>query len=329
MDAEKEITITHDQIILSELERGILNALLYFDIFNYPLTKKELWNFCQTQIILPEVFNETLAFLLKKELINKVKNFYFVTQNISIVERRITGNFLAEKFILTAEKYSRIISKFPFVRAVFISGSLSKGYMDEKSDIDYFIITKPGRLWICRTLLVLFKKIFLFNSHKYFCVNYFIDENNLEIHDKNIFTATELVTLIPMINQELFEKFVSQNTWTNNFFPNNHSLNNKLTAKKKNVLKKYLEKILNGSTGNKLDDFCLKITLNFWKKKFNHFNQEDFKDALRSKKDVSKHHPNKFQEKVLTLFDEKIKQFEKSHHVSLGTFKVLETSFYQ
>ena len=85
---------------------------------------------------------------------------------------------------------------FPFVRGVFLSGSISKGFMSESDDIDYFIITAPGRLWLTRTLLILFKKIFLFNSFRNFCLNYFIDSENLYIPEHNRYTATEIVFLI-------------------------------------------------------------------------------------------------------------------------------------
>jgi predicted nucleotidyltransferase len=333
MKNARPVTIDAERQNLCESEYGILNTLIYFDIFKYPLTKDEIQEYCHSKIHTSKEINEGLDFLVTKKFVNCSGGFYFVNDNFSIVERRINGNLLAEKFNSIAKKYSRIISKFPFVRAVFISGSLSKGYMDKESDIDYFIITAPGRLWLSRTLLVLFKKIFLLNSHKYFCVNYFIDENNLEIPDKNIFTAMELVTLVPMINNELFEKFLEANTWTGNFLPNAGSLNNKIKEKKRNFSRRsssgnfkfYWEKFFSGSIGNKLDDFCLKITLKYWKKKFIHFSKEDFKNALRSKKDVSKHHPNKFQEKVLALYEEKIKQFEKKHLISLSPKEPLRT----
>ena len=97
-----------------------------------------------------------------------------------------------------ALRNARLIFHFPFTRAIMISGSLSKNYADEASDVDYFIIVKPGRLWIARTLLIIYKRIFLMNSKKYFCVNYFIDEDHLEIEEKNLFTAVELTTLIPI-----------------------------------------------------------------------------------------------------------------------------------
>ena len=40
---------------------------------------------------------------------------------------------------------------------------------------------------------------------KNFCINYFVDSENLEIQEKNIFTATELVTLLPTFGREMYE----------------------------------------------------------------------------------------------------------------------------
>jgi len=73
---------------------------------------------------------------------------------------------------------------------------------------------------VCRAFLTLYKKLVLGNSHRNFCLNYFIDSNNLEIPDKNIFTATEVAFLIPMYNYTLYENFICMNNWFRREFPN-------------------------------------------------------------------------------------------------------------
>lgn len=135
------------------------------------------------------------------------------------MDRRLEGNQLASQRMTDARKYASIAANFPFVRAV-LSGSLSKHVMKPDSDIDFFIITAPEKLWVCRALLTAYKKLLLGNSHRNFCLNYFIDSNNLEIPDKNIFTATEIVFLLPMYNYSLYEKFMAKNKWVDTEFPN-------------------------------------------------------------------------------------------------------------
>src|SRR5699024_223499 len=111
------------------------------------------------------------------------QDYYTIQKNIEeLVKRRIKGNETARKKMAGAINAGKIISKFPFVEFVGISGSISKNYADKNSDYDFFIITTKNRLWICRTLLHVFKKCtFLVGYQHNFCMNYFIDTDALEL----------------------------------------------------------------------------------------------------------------------------------------------------
>ena len=214
---------------------------------------------------------------------------------------------------------SRWISMFPFVRAVFLSGSISKNYMDETTDIDYFIITEPGRLWLARTMLILFKKIFLLNSFKYFCINYLIDSDHLEIEEKNLFTATELVTLVPIYGEQHYHHFRDANTWADRFYPNFPIRDTGNVLKTRlGLVKRAMESPLSGSFGEWLDKFCMNRTVRYWDRKFEGFNPIDFKVAFKSRSYVSKHHPGSFQQKVLQAHAQGVRDFEARHNLSLS-----------
>ncbi|NJM79247.1 MAG: nucleotidyltransferase domain-containing protein [Flavobacterium sp.] len=193
-----------------------------------------------------------------------------------------------------------MIRYFPFIEGIAISGSLSKGYFDENSDVDYFIITKPNHLWTCRTFLVLFKKIFLLNSKKYFCMNYFISSEHLEIEEKNIFTATEIATLIPLHGDKIFQDFFEKNNWYQNFIPNKKTNTENLISFKKSKITAFSEYFYSGFIGKAIEKTSFKLTLYFWKIKFRKkMSSEDFALAFKSSKKVSKHHPSNFQKKVI------------------------------
>lgn len=303
---------------LSHTDSMVIKVLLYFDVFNYPLLKDEIFSFLPVNNFGKEELVTSLNFLVNENYISYYEGYYFLHKpDNSHIQRRIKGNIAAVKMMKTARRFSRLIGYFPFVRCVCISGSLSKGYIDKDADIDYFIITKPGRLWIARTLLVLFKKIFLLNYRKYFCVNYFIDEDHLEIQDKNIFTATELVTLIPMNNLHLFYKFIESNHWVNRFLPNYNMYNFKNILTEKSYFKTIFEKLLNGTFGEWLDTRFMHLTINRWKNKFPNFNEEEFELSMRSRKYVSKHHPNNFQKRVISKLEENKRQFETQFELHL------------
>ncbi len=303
---------------LNLLSRNILRSLLYFDIFKHPLKAAEIFQGCTEPSASLSDIEEELKSLLNQNLVTQQKGFFFLENNERYVLRRLAGEAKASKALKIASRFSKLISMFPYVRGIYISGSLSKGYMDHETDIDYFIVTKPCRLWLSRSLLVLFKKIFLLNSRKYFCVNYFVDDESLRIPDKNFFTATELAFIIPTYNYELYLQLMDRNRWIRNYYPHFPLRENTgVLPVKKSTVKKLLEFLFNGSFGEKLDTFFFRITLNHWKNKFLHFDENTFDHRLRSRKNVSKHHPNGFQEKILNSWEEKIDAFEIKYGVEL------------
>jgi len=295
-------TVDSETICLNSEQVAVYGCVYYFDIFKYPLKQSEIFEFAGKSILQKDIEN-TLEVLVALDIISTCKGFYFLHgKNQARIETRTIAEQRFQKKKKTIKRFGKLISKFPFVESVSISGSCSKGILDAEGDVDYFIITAPNRVWLCRTLLIAFKKMFLFNSKKYFCVNYFIDVDHLEILDKNTFVAAEICTLIPLNNEGLFQKFLKVNDWTMQFFPNKQNYNPAFLKERKpqKYLSLLIELLLNNGFGNLLDKWCFLLTLNKWMKKFPDFSKEDFDLNLRSKKNVSKHHPRGYQKIVLT-----------------------------
>ena len=303
--------------IAKKIVLTVLKPLLYFSLFQYPLTENEIFLFSEIRDI--KKVRTELQSLVDDEVIYFIEGFYCCQNNPELIKRRLRGNKNAQTIFKKAQQVSKFISKFPYVEGVGISGALSKGFYDEDGDIDFFIITAPKRLWIARTLLILYKKIFLLNNKKYFCVNYFIASNALEIEEKNRFTATELVTLIPMFGNKRFQEFYKNNTWAFQFMPNvtaTQALDN-LAEISKPVGTRLIEKILNTKLGDVLDTLFLRITYKKWKVKFNAMDKRHFDIALKSTPNVSKHHPSNFQKKVIERLNKKYQDYQNNHHIDL------------
>lgn len=282
--------------------------MAYFDVFNHPLTLAEIINLNSNQYNVSE-YQQVLNKLVEDNICYS-KNEYYSIQNCieKLINDRRTKEQEAKKYLSRLHFFVGLISKFPFVRAIAISGSLSKGVMYKDGDIDYFIVTAPRRLWITRTMLVLFKKVFLLNSKKYFCVNYFVDENNLKIIDENIFTAVEITYLLPVFNKQLIENLKAKNKWTYSYFPNfKHPIQLTFDNDKKRTTKG-IEFLFYEKLANHLDLWLMKMTFKRWQKKFSHFNRHKFELTMRTNRGISKHHPQDFQNKVLNEFQQKIEK---------------------
>jgi len=301
-------------IALSKLQFAVYSCIAYFDVFNYPLKPEQVFEFLNFKTDQSQV-NIILNELIELKLLTGSNGFYYLENANS---EHITKRIRSEKRFLekqkTIKRYANFISRFPFVESVCISGSCSKGLLDADGDVDYFIITSPQKLWLCRSILIAFKKIFLLNSRKYFCINYLVDSNNLQIPDENIFVATEIKTLIPVSNKKQFDNFLNANNWTNNFLVNRSNYDTSFLNEKpkKKYLFRTVELLLNGKLGESLEKKCFELTLSSWEKKFPGFSKEEFDLNLRSRKNVSKHHPRGFQQKVLLELNkrlEKVKTF--------------------
>ncbi|MFN0274520.1 MAG: hypothetical protein ACKVPJ_02145 [Chitinophagales bacterium] len=299
------------------VRNAVLRPLLYFDIFNYPLTIPEIVQFAPVALNGLSPVENILDELTEAFLVFKFGEFYSLRNDPLMIERRKNGNALAAKVLQKALRRSRLIHRFPFVRSVNISGSLSKNYFDETTDFDFFIITKVNRLWLCRMVLTIYKKLFLLNSRKYFCINYYVDTTDLEIPDRNIFTAMEIITLKNQTGEKYYRKFQNANNWTKEYFPNHFQEYSGVEKENNGYLKKILEKILGARLGDILDDFAFFLTVKFLKKRYSHMHIDELNVSMRTKKHTSKHHPQGFQFKVLKAYQEKCRDFEQQHDIIL------------
>lgn len=308
-----------EQDIKLDSTASVIRSLVYYDVFSYPLTESEIF---ENSNLLPNEFakcKNILDKLVNEKIIFKIDNFYLLTNDSKKVENRIIGNREAVKWMNKAKRYARIISYFPYVRGVSVSGSLSKGIISNDPDIDYFIITKPNRLWFSRTLLVAFKKVFLANSHKYFCVNYFIDSENLEIEEHNLFTATEVITMIPLYGNGVGEKFYNKNSWIYKYYPNYKPQKIASFENSRNgFFKSFIEFLFNNRFGDWIDTYFMNVTKTHWQKKFSSkYSKRDFDLAFKSDKNISKHHPQNFQLTVQSEFLSRKESLEKEKNIDL------------
>lgn len=291
----------------NQINAAVLKCLAYFDLFGYPLTKEDIALYigvrCGSQTV-----EKSLDELTARRTIYKLKDYYSLRDDERMASRRDAGFEHAMELIAIAETIGQYLIRFPFVRGIAISGSVSKRCADENADIDFFIITAPNRLWIARSFLHLLKKLsFLFNKQDYFCMNYFISQNNLEIAEKNLFTAIETTTLIPIQGDVVFDEFFNRNSWLMHYLPNN--LMRVSTAKplKKSMLKNTMEFLLNGSFGNLLDNALMRITGSRWNKKTTSgkLNAKGMVLTMLASKDCAKPNPVLLQTKVLNGYKER------------------------
>jgi len=285
------------------LKEGCMIVLHYFGVFRYPLTGEEIHRFNPVGATSEQV-EETLKSMLAEGLIFSAYGYYLPTDEPDWIGERRQANERALHLLERSKKYVAIIAAFPFVRGIAISGSLSKFSASLHPDIDYFIITEAHRLWIARTFMHLFKKLTFITGHQhYFCMNYYVDTDALVITHQNMYSAIEVMTLLPVYNIMLFEKFFRDNGWACTYLPNHpgpvnytYEWNGKDPA-----CKKILERMINWLNPGKLNRFFMELTDRKWRRKWKHsgYPMENYNQAFLTSIHISKNHPMDYEKIVL------------------------------
>ncbi len=294
------------------LHRGILATVLYYDIWEHPLSLDELYAFLPCEA---GTFEEFREFVCREGPGPHVRErdglFYLASRSHEIVPRRKRKEVLARKRWKMALLAAHVIKRFPFVRGLFVSGDLSKNISSPESDIDFVVITLPGRLWIARTLLMLFKKIVLLDSKKYFCLNTFSSVDGMHFCEHNYYTAMEIATLKPLVNRGLFTSYLAANRWIAGYFPNYDPVRLLLPTPvgQNSVLQRVCEGFLNVLPLDRIESRLLKTMRLYWLRKYPDFDDDTRSSVLRSTRSESLAYLGNYRETILQAYEERLRRY--------------------
>lgn len=249
---------------------SILKTLVYHDIFDFPLTKEELWTF----LIADRKIDRTLFDRILNQLDNKIihqEGYFALNSRKHIIERRKKNSVFIQKKLDIAKKAARILSLIPTVQFIGISGGLAIGDADNKDDVDFFMITKKNSLFRTR-LMSLFileamglrRKRIDKNPANKICLNFLIDTTSFSFFQKNdLYTAHEITQLMPLFDRDkIHSEFLKLNNWVFDFLPNAKKIDNKEKIKTgKNVLLSMFIFLSNLLLSETLSKFIQKIII--------------------------------------------------------------------
>jgi hypothetical protein len=199
------------------LQRAIVQTVAYADVFDYPLTADEIHRYLIGVSASRGMVRTTLQNQLPRELVHSGRYFSLVGHEAAVQTRKGRATSAAE-FWRRGVHYARRMSNLPFVRMVAVTGGLAMDNMSD-GDIDYLIVTEPGRLWLCRALIVGLVRLAALHGTE-LCPNYFLSERALVLTERNLFTAHEVTQMVPIAGLGVYEQLRELNRWTYAFLPN-------------------------------------------------------------------------------------------------------------
>lgn len=256
---------------MNKLQRSIIQALAFHDLFNRPLTLDELWHGLyrcsgsklQVLLELKKMIAEKKVFVLG--------SYYGLDGKETLAKDFINRSILNRDRWLKAYRIINILKRVPFVKNISIINSLSYDNSNENSDIDILIITKKNRLWTARALTVLLLEIIGQNKNKWhkagkFCLGFAFDETRLNLskikYRDDIDFTYWLTNLTPVYDKGIYTKLIESNPWIKGELPNWEEKKCKI----QNAKFRIIEKMLSGQQGNRLEKWLTKIQINrIWK----------------------------------------------------------------
>ncbi|MFH1509106.1 MAG: hypothetical protein ABIE68_03010 [bacterium] len=218
---------------MNALELSILRTIVYFDIFDYPLTLLELWKFLWA----PQKFSyEEIAKVLQespelKKRLGQKQGFVFIKDRSNLIETRLRRNNRAISYWRRAFLATRALRFIPFVRMVAVCNNLANHNTKSGSDIDLYIITKAGRIWTTRFLAVLLIQVLGLRRHgkkisRRICLSFFATEHklnleNIALHSGDPYLLYFTAQVTPIFDDfGIYNKFWQTNSWIKKEIPN-------------------------------------------------------------------------------------------------------------
>jgi hypothetical protein len=201
------------------LERAIVQAVAYADVFDYPLTIDEIHRYL---IGVPASRGAVRTALTTSRLIpdvlSRAGRYFTLAGRESAIDTRRGRAATAADYWRRAVHYGRLIGGLPFVRMVAVTGALAMDNIAD-GDIDYLVITEPGRLWLCRAIVVGLVRTAALRGTT-LCPNYFLSEHALVLSERNLFTAHEVAQMVPLSGSDTYQRLRALNRWTDTYLPN-------------------------------------------------------------------------------------------------------------
>lgn len=203
-------------------------SVIYHNLFDYPLSFADLVRWESVK----QLPNTNFQF----SITNK-RGYYFLEGREGLIYKRVSRKRISAKKMKIAKKVTKILSFIPGIKMVGITGSLAMQNSSEDSDIDLMIVAKDGNLWTTRLIVYFLINIFGIQKRSpndkiqkdKICLNIWLDEGDLswKQKDRNIYTAHEIAQIIPLVNKDkIFEKFLFQNKWILDYWPNSVKIKN-------------------------------------------------------------------------------------------------------
>lgn len=200
-------------------DEAILRTLLYADVFDYPLTPAEIHHYLMGTSASPETVRRALeASPWLTARVTRVNGYFAVRDRENIGRLRDQRKHSSAELWPIARRWAYLTGCLPFVRMVAVTGALAVNNAPPGDDIDFLIVTVPGRVWLARAFSVALVRVArLFGVG--LCPNYVLSQSALRQDRRNLFVAHDLAQMVPVVGHAIYLEMRAANRWAEAYLP--------------------------------------------------------------------------------------------------------------
>jgi len=203
-------------------ELAIARSVLYASLFDYPLTLAQLRHTLIESVQTP---SQILAAYDRSEALQDAveyrDGFFFPKGAFGLVKERRERETRSRAFLRRHHLLLTLIAAMPYVRMVALSGSIAHLNLEGDGDLDLFIVTRGRHVWSVTVAIVVLAK--LMRRRQIVCANFVVADSRLALEQPDLFTASQIVHLKPLVGGDVFRRFLAANPFVGRFYPNFHA----------------------------------------------------------------------------------------------------------
>jgi hypothetical protein len=248
--------LPNSKIGSDDVTQGIISTLAFFSLYEIPLPARRIFELLYRTKSTEQEVRQKLDELAGKKKIYRTDVGYSL-KPLDPEKYKINQVELKKRWLIV-DRYFWILSTLPFVEQLSIINSLAIGNAHQESDIDFFVVTKPNRLYFVRSLIiVLFKLLGIYKTKTEtkdrFCFGFYVtkdaeDLSAVLIQGGDPLFAFWFASFAPIFESGAYARLVQDNRWIAEYFPNFKAQDRLFHIRRQRlagrIVKKFLEIIL-------------------------------------------------------------------------------------
>lgn len=205
--------------VIGTRSEAVHATVSYADIFDMPIELDHLHRYMVGRPLTREETNDAVDDLVAEARLGRRGDLVHLAGRAEVLDVYDDRKARAATMWVQAKEWGRRIARLPFVRMVAVTGGLAVDSVADHDDIDFFIVVRPGRLWMTRLMIIILGRLAEREDIE-LCPNFIVSTEAIEMDERTIYVARELAQMVVLVGDDLCQSVRARNAWMFDFLPN-------------------------------------------------------------------------------------------------------------